>query len=324
MSAFLSSVKADLLDVRLRLAVLILTIALVAAVVYAAIGGGGSSATPPRPATSVATTGTQGIAVTQAPANPAKPVAETTSGSSHQRGGLSRNPFTPLPEAKVSSTPTQKGQSTSGAPTTSTKTSSSSQSEGATTPSKPSTPAKPKTPAVVYQVAVLFGVAPPGTPPQNLRLTPYANLARLTPLPSSKRPLLVFRGVTTGGKSATFTVVGEVILHGSGTCLPSASQCQAIDLQPGHTEEVEYLPAGGVAVTYQLQVVSIGASKSSKAAAAAFHAESKVGRELLRRKGLLALPWLHYSATRGVLAYAAHPASAARARTAARRPRHER
>jgi hypothetical protein len=323
MSAFLSSVKADLLDVRLRLAVLILAIALVAAVAYAALGGGGSSATAPLPATPVAT-GAQGIAVTQAPANPAEPVAETTNGSSHQRGGLSRNPFTPLPEAKVSATPTQKAQSASGAGTTSTKTSSSSQSEGATTPSKPSTPAKPKTPAVVYRVAVLFGVVPPGTPPQNLRLMPYANLARLTPLPSAKLPLLVFRGVTTGGKSATFTVVGEVILHGSGTCLPSASQCQAIDLQPGHTEEVEYLPARGAAVTYQLLVVSIAASKSSKAAAATFHAESKVGRELLRRKGLLALPWLHYSATTGVLAYRAHPASAARARAAARRRRRER
>jgi hypothetical protein len=330
MNAFLSSVKADLLDVRLRLALLILAIALVAAVVYAVLGGGGSSATVTS-STAPISSGAQGIAVSQAPANLAKPVAETTNGSSQQRGGASRDPFTPLPAVGVTgasakaSSGSASGSSASGSSKTSAQTGSPSQGAGVTTPLKPSAPAKPKAPAVVYKVAVLFGVAPPGTPAESLQLTPYENLARLTPLPSAKLPLLVFRGVTTGGKSATFTVVGEVILHGGGTCLPSASQCQAIDLRPGQTEEVEYLPAGGVATTYQLQVVSISSSKASAARAArAFHAVSKVGQALLRRKRLTALPGLRYSFRLGVLVFAGQPASAARVWAVAGRRRRER
>jgi hypothetical protein len=293
----------------------------VAAVVYTVLGGSGSSATAPTSPAPVST-GVAGIAVSLAPPNAQASVGETTSGSSDQHGGISRDPFTPLAIPKAQTTSTKTGGSTSSSSKTSTQTSSSSQGAGGTTPSKPSTPAKPKTPAVAYRVAVLFGVAPPGTPPQQLQLTPYANIARMTPLPSAKLPLLVFRGVTTGGKSATFTVVGEVILRGGGVCLPRASQCQAIDLQPGQTEEVEYLPARGEAVTYQLQVVTISSSKAA-ASAAALHAESKVGRELLRRKGRMTLPWgLRYSYTRGVLVFAGHPASAARARAAARHRRH--
>ena len=42
----------------------------------------------------------------------------------------------------------------------------------------------------------------------------------------------MFRGVTAKGRSATFTVVGEAILTGAGTCLPSPLQCAAVDLKP--------------------------------------------------------------------------------------------
>ena len=333
MNAFLRTVKADLLDVRLRLAVLLLAIALVAAVVYAAIGGG-PTATPPS-ATAPVSAGVQGIAVSQAPANPSQPVAETANGSSHQRGGTAHDPFTPLPApptVAAASTSAKAGAGTSGSSssTAGTQTGSSSQGAGGTAPtapSKPSAPAKPKTPAVTYQVVALFGVAPAGTPPQSLQLTPYPDLKRLTALPSAQLPLLVFRGVTVGGKSATFTVVGEVILHGNGACLPSASQCQAIDLQPGQTEEVEYLPANGVAVTYQLQLVSISRASSSKAStarsASALHGEEVV-RELLRRRGLTEVPDLRFSSTKGVLVFGGHSASAAGARAAGRRRRHGR
>ena len=177
----------------------------------------------------------------------------------------------------------------------------------------------------MYHVAVLFGVAPPGTPAQNLQLTPYENLGRLQLLPSSAQPLLAFRGVTAGGQSATFTLLGESILHGPASCLPSASQCQAIELKPGQTEELEFLPPNGQAVTYQLQLVSISSSKASAArAATVFHAESKAGRELLRRKDLTALAGLRYSPEQGVLVFAARPASSARARVVARLRRHAR
>jgi hypothetical protein len=166
-------------------------------------------------------------------------------------------------------------------------------------------------------VAVQFGQLPvSATTP----LTPYENLKLLTPLPSSSLALIVFRGVTAGGKSATFTVVGEAILHGQGKCLPSATQCEAIDLQPGKAEQLEYLsPETGQVLSYELQVVSITSEKASSAAVKyALHGESKVGRELLSHDGLLAIPYLHYSADSGVLVFAGHGAFAARAHASAR------
>jgi hypothetical protein len=283
MSAFLSSVKADLLDRRLLAGVLALGAALAAALGYAALAGngtGGSSVGPVTPgggASSATSAQTPGIAVSQAPANPAEVMAETTSGSSDQRKGAARDPFTPFAgTSSTSATTSATASKTSGSSTSSgssgssTQTGSSSPGAGATTPTaapKPSQPAKPKTPAQVYHVAALFGVVPAGTPPQSVQLTPYENIAPLTPLPSSKEPLVIFKGTTSGGKSATFTLAGEVILHGSATCVPSASQCLEIDLAPGQDEELEYLPPGGGATTYKLQVVTITSTRASAARA---------------------------------------------------------
>jgi hypothetical protein len=266
-------------------------------------------------------TGAAGIAVTQAQANPNQAVAETTSGSPYQRGGATRNPFAPLPGvSKSTTTPAASSTSSASAPSAASAPSPSSTPSSGGTPAastpKPSTPAKPKT---VYHVGVLFGVVTPGATTPSAPLTPFEKLTRQQPLPSATQPLIVFRGVTAGGKSATFTLVGEAILHGEGACLPNASACQAIDLKVGESEELEYLPPTGAAIVYRLQVVTISSSKASAAAASlAFRGESKVGRELLRRIGLTALPYLRYSRLNGVLVFGRRPAFAARARAAAR------
>ena len=105
--------------------------------------------------------------------------------------------------------------------------------------------AQPK-PKTVYDVAIEFGVLPPGITPRNgaaHRLQEAASCRRRCPRP--KQPLIVFRGVTAKGKSATFTLVGEAILPGTGACLPSPTQCQAVDLKPGETEQLNYLPPDG-------------------------------------------------------------------------------
>src|SRR6185312_7590892 len=104
------------------------------------------------------------------------------------------------------------------------------------------------------------------------------------------------------------------ILRGSATCLPDASQCQAINLKPGQVEELEYVPPEGTPVVYQLQVVSIDASKASASAAQRiFRTESEAGAKLLHAAGLAALPGLRYSAENGVLVFVEHPAFAGRA-----------
>jgi hypothetical protein len=319
MNDFLSSLKSDLLDRRLIPVLGLLAVVLVAAVVYAVLGGGSSE-----PATSAAAPVTAakapGIAVNQVKTADVSSSAETTSGSAKQTAGSSRNPFAPVPGVKQAKAAEASGTATTSPAggSSSASTESGSSSTGAATPapaqaSKPSTPAKPKATQTVYHVAVLFGAAAPGSTPQSATLTPFENLKRQQPLPSDSQPLVVYRGVLAGGKSATFTLVGEAILRGDGNCLPSAAQCQAIDLQPGQTEELEYTPPGAPAVTYQLQLVSIKSSKAKASVARrAFHGESKKGLALLHRAGLESLPGLRYSPAKGVLVFAGARAFAAR------------
>jgi len=302
-------------------------VALIAAIAYVVVGGGSSA----KPAAAVASVGSTpvaaGIAVTQT--TPEKAVAEVTSGSSQQRHGVARNPFTLLPEAvkaaeeakaKNSSAPTS-SSSTANAGTSTKAGSESSTSGGSstekTTPGTPKTPTKPAKPKAVYHVAVLFGVIPAGVTPEGASLTPFENIKLLSPLPSAQQPLLVFRGVTAGGKSATFTLVSEAILHGKATCLPSPSQCEAIDLAPGETEQLEYIAPSGEVSIYELRIVSIVSAEATTAAVKnVLSGESKAGRELLRRSGLTSIPYLSNSSQVGVLVFSSHGAHAARAHAA--------
>jgi hypothetical protein len=319
MNDFLSSVKADLLDRRLLPIVALVVLALVAAIAYTVLGGGSSAATPTAAVSGGSSTASPGLAASQSTSE--KAVAETTGGVSQQRHGYARNPFTPLPEPKAK-TQVAASSSSSSSSTTSSSTSagSGSQSSGgssSTTPSQPSTPTKPKT---VYHVSVQFGVIPTGVTPAQAQLQTLDDVKLLTPLPSAQQPLIVFRGVTVGGKSATFTIAGEEILHGEGKCLPSASQCEAIDLKAGQTEQLEYISVTGEALVDELRVVSIVSDKATSAAfKSILRSESVAGRKLLEHAGLIAIPDLHYSSQTGVLVFAGHPAFAARARAAARR-----
>ncbi|HEX5852268.1 MAG TPA: hypothetical protein VFY36_04170 [Solirubrobacteraceae bacterium] len=318
MTDFLNALKTDLSDRRLLPVVALVGVALLAAIAYVVIGGSSSSSTPTA-AVAPVTSSVPPSKLTVSQANTEKPVAETTEGTKAQHRGTARDPFVPLP-VKTSKAAAAATPSTTGSPTTGSSPTTTTSKE--TAPSKPSTPSKPKT---TYRVAVLFGVIPAGTDPLAATLTPYANLKLLTPLPSARLPLLVYRGVTTAGHSATFTVVGEAILRGSANCLPNAAQCAAINLRPGQSEQLEYLPpSGGPSVLYELRVVTIAASKAHAGSVKSPLAGiSKAGREVLRRSGLVAIPYLHYSKRLGVLAFSSHSASAARARTA-RRHHHSR
>jgi hypothetical protein len=332
MNDFLDTLKSDLLDRRLIPALGLLAVVLIAAVAYAVLGGGSTASAPNAASTPVAPVAkVPGIAVSEVKTADVTAGAETTSGSPQQTGGASRNPFAPMPGVKkaqaaaaAAANAATSGSSSSSSSSASTTTEPSSSSTGGATPApseetkKPSTPTKPKDKQTVFHVDVLFGTATPATPPQSAALAPFNELKLQQPLPSNSQPLVVFRGVLAGGKSATFTLVGEAILRGPAKCLPSASQCQAIDLAPGQTEELEYLPPGSNAVTYELNVVSISSSKAKLSSAhSAFGGESKTGLELLRKSGLQGLSGLRYSTAKGVLVFAGKHAFAARAHIAA-------
>jgi hypothetical protein len=319
MTDFLSSLKADLLDRRLLPILALVGVGLVAALAYAVLGGGSTATTTPPVATAHVP---GGIAVSESKGSPVQSVAETTSGASAQRHGYAHDPFSLLPGAAkavaastaATTTRTSSSTSTSASPTTTTKSGSSAPAQGESKPTATPTPATPPKATTVYHVSVLFGVPPAVPPPTGVPLTPYNNLKLLTPLPSARQPLIIFRGVTAGGKNTIFTVVGEVILRGNAVCLPSASQCQEIELKPGQAEQLEYLPPNGQAVTYELRVVSAAAAKASSAAVAKMRrGVSQAGRAVLRSAGLLAIPGLRFSSVVGVLTYVGHPASAARA-----------
>ena len=320
---FFSSLKEDLFSKRLLPFLVVLGVVLVAAVAYAVLGGGSSSS--PTPVTASVPAGASAavgdVAVSQAPANPNQPISETTEGTSKQHHGIAHDPFTPLPEAKKASA-SSTSSSSSAATTPSAGSTPSAPSSGGTTPTTPkeTTPARPKV-YVHYHVTAQLGVVPvvaEGAPAQAAQLKTYKDMALDEPLPDKANPQLVFLGVVLRtGKEALFGLTGAAILHGSGSCQPSATQCQAIDLQVGQSETLEVVEADGSTVTYELKLASIDKTTSTASTARvrdAFRAQAKAARELARRAPKLSE--LRYSPWGGGFVFAGHPAFAAHAHAA--------
>jgi hypothetical protein len=128
-------------------------------------------------------------------------------------------------------------------------------------------------------VSVLFGLLP-ATPGQAVTLTPYENLKPGQPLPSEKNARISFERVTSDGKGAVFKLVVPPILRGSGVCLPSASECQTVDLEKGRAEELEYIEANGGVAIYELKMVSIA---KTGAVAARAKASAKTALAKMRK-----------------------------------------
>lgn len=307
MSGLLASLKTDLLGRRLLPFLVLLGVALAAAVAYAVVGAGGSGSATPTASLGPALPSVPPSLASPAPTNPNVAVSETTSGAHYQRGGAIRDPFVPLPEphkAKTAATPAGSSSSSKSSQTASSGAGGSPGGSGGTTPAGPSNPnpEKPKKKVLqrTFQVALLFGLAPP--PGQNPQLTPYENLKRLTPLPDKEHAQLVYSGVSASGQGALFTLLHEAIVKGGGICLPSATQCEMLDMPVGKTEELQYVGSEGQAVTYLLQVVSIVKHETTFTPLAA--RVSKAGRKLLRAAGLAVSAHLRYLPWRGVVVFA--------------------
>jgi hypothetical protein len=320
MNDLLTSLKSDLLDRRLLPVLVLLGAILAAAVAYAVLGGGSNSSSTPVARVAPSNIGSSGpaLAVSAATSNQNAAVAETTEGARYQHHSGARNPFAPLTSHKASSeasstssSSSTSGSSTSGSSTSSSQPGSSGSTGGGTTPVAPATPAEPTPPAkkqkpkTVYVVDILYGPAPT-TPGQLSQLTPYAGLKRLEPLPSASNPKIVFSGVSDTGKGAIFTLVGEAILKGEGGCMPSDTQCEAVVLAAGKTEEFDYVEANGQSATYELKVVSIAKRQASAATAARLNRRNRVGAALVRRLAPAVLKHLRFSSAKGVLFYVAH------------------
>jgi hypothetical protein len=276
MTEFLLSIKSDLLSRRLLPFVALLGVALIAAVGYTVSGGSKSSSSTPLASTPSGPSSSQAgaLAVTVAPVNPNEAVSETPGGARYQSQGPTRDPFIPLPSppvpksastSKSANSSATSGSSSSGSPSGSGGSSSKGSGTGGGNEAPAPAPKKPAKPQFAYNVSVLFGLASmiPGQP---ATLTPYQNLKLQQPLPSKADARISFERVTTNATGAVFKLIVPPILHGSGICLPSTSECETIDLEPGHAEELEYIEASGQPVIYELKVVSIAKSGSASAA----------------------------------------------------------
>ena len=263
-TAFLSSLRADLLDRRM-LPVLVAVIAvLVAAIGYAAFGSAGSVTTPAVPAVPAAVpatgSGATGIAISQVSKGSTGPVSEVTSGSALQHAGPTRDPLAApavKPPAKKAAAATKVTGSSSPKAVT----------PAVTVPVTPK-PAQPKKTKKAQKVDLFFGVVPAGTAAAVTGLPPYGNLTKVTPLPSAEENLIELVAVSGSIKAARFKFIQPMIPTGVAKCIPSPTQCEAIDLKPGQFEDLEYAPPnGGAAVLYQLQLFSISGGEASAASA---------------------------------------------------------
>jgi hypothetical protein len=102
--------------------------------------------------------------------------------------------------------------------------------------------------SVTYQVDVLAGDV-------NAALTPFKNVASMTPLPSQSAPAVIYFGLTSDRKQAMFLVSNRVdSLNGPGTCVPAPDDCALLTLAPGQSEDLHYTQDGK---TYRLVVARI-------------------------------------------------------------------
>jgi hypothetical protein len=195
-------------------------------------------------------------------------VAEVTGGTELQHSGPSRDPLAapPVPKSKAKAAAGSTGVTGSTGSTGSTGKSGSSTSRPAATTAPATTP---KTPAPApskqqVSVSIAFGVVPAGTGALVSGLTPYLDLHSVTPLPSAKEALIKLAAVSLSGRKARFKFIQPMIPAGAARCMPSATQCETIELKAGQYEELEYAPpSGGSTVVYQLQLLSITSGASS-------------------------------------------------------------
>ena len=286
---FLRNIWADLVEKRLWPVALALLVGIVAVPVMLAKGSEDTVANDP--------TAPGAIATNAAVAKADKAIALNTAVAAtarRNRSGTPRNPFKQLFVVKDKATTT-----TTGGDTTSTGGSSTPTSGGTNTNTGGTTTPKPKTTTTdVYRVNLRFGQAG--------GMHTIKDIARLTPLPSATNPFFVFLGVKNDGHTAVFLVSSDAKATGDGTCKPSSSDCETIEMGAGDTEFFDLTTDSGVQ-QYQMDVISIAHTTVTRAAAKASHARSsQIGAGMLqeaRKAGDLPqqLGWYRWDAAAGVL-----------------------
>jgi hypothetical protein len=305
MKTHLHNLVRDLVESRLWPVAVLLVVALGAVPVL--LSGGDepakpAGATPTAPATS----GDAGTA------QKAEVTLDTAVPVERDRGPVARNPFKRPASARANeatapsagagastSTPSAPSSSGGGSDTTAaTGATTSTGPTGYTGSTSPATPAQtkpaapeqtaPKTPAKpkaedaqdTYHVDLKFGVN--GAEPKAIE-----DVARLSPLPSLTDPFFVFLGVLetkAHQKRAVFLVSSDATPNGEGSCHPTKTDCESVELAVGQTAFFDYAAPDGTLTQYELKLTRIRktAVHAEAKAAAAIARHSGAGAELLR------------------------------------------
>jgi hypothetical protein len=280
--SFFKNVLSDLVEKRLWPVAIALVAALVAVPIV--LGGGSDDAGTPVASATAGTATTAGTSQSEVIS------LEEQAAGKVQRAGSLKNPFVQHHQPKVTTTSTTATTSTtSSAPSESSgSTGSAPASTGgttdtpSTTKTTPTTTTKtPTTPAAdsddTYRVDLTFG--------ESGAEKKHANVARLTPLPSSDNPFFVYLGLADDKQSAIFLVDADAVPTGDGKCTPSDDSCEQVALKEGDVEFFDLQSGTAGVVQYSLTLDAIKKVKASTTASAAqAHArESKAGREYLRQ-----------------------------------------
>ena len=275
---------------------------------------------------------------------PGKELASLTTvvpASSITRHGAEPNPFrqatsssggsTPAGSAPTKASTTTKAKSTT---TTSTPTTTPAKTTPATTtPAKTTPPTGSTTPSGSSGSSGVTPATPvaPTTGPATLKSTQaysvnidtkdanglhvLTDVVRLAPLPAAESPELIYLGVLQGGKKAVFLFTNSVkVSNQTGsqlTCLPSADDCQIVELSPGQGMKLAPTANTALITSFIFEVMSIGATNYSSASAAkqARDAVSTAGQTLVPLSNSTELQTLRFDDKIGALVHQNAPST---------------
>ncbi len=169
--------------------------------------------------------------------------------------GQSKDPFAPAPLPKKKK---QKAKAAATATPTATPASGTSGGGSSAPPSSaPTTPAVPTVTLPKGSIKVHFGDT--NTDSSTTAELPTFFINRLEPLPNATTPVLVFEGTRDSGRSALFSIPGDVTAVGDGKCSPSPKDCAELKLRAGQTEFITLKGAGvnGADAQFELDLTKI-------------------------------------------------------------------
>jgi hypothetical protein len=209
----------------------------------------------------------------------------------------------------ATTTPAKTTPATTTPPTGSTTPSGSSGSSGVT----PATPVAPTTGPAALKSTQAYSVNIDTKDANGLHV--LTDVVRLAPLPAAESPELIYLGVLKGGKKAVFLFTNSVkVSNQTGsqlTCLPSADDCQIVELSPGQGMKLAPTANTALITTFTFELMSIGAINYSSAAAAnqARDAVSTAGQTLVPLSSSTELQTLRFDDKIGALVHQNAPTS---------------